>query len=148
MKSNSADNKIHIGFYANRILREVERRIDNAIAEYGITGKQARLLCYIKKKSAESDVYQRDIEEVFCIRRSSVTSILQNLEKSGFIIRTGDKKDGRVKKLRITAKGIEVLDKVTIEIDKIENKIKNLISEEELNRFIEFADEILETLKD
>lgn len=148
MVNNVEKKEFHFGFYANRIFREVERHIDNAINEYNITGKQARLLFYIDKKLKVGDVYQRDIENVFCIRRSSVTSILQNLEKSDLIVRKSDKNDGRLKKIDITEKGKEVLGVVVVEIETIENKIKSLISEKELKRFIEFADDILEALKE
>lgn len=148
MINNTFEKEIHFGFYASRIFKEIERHIDNAISGYNITGKQARLLFYIDKKLKSGDVYQRDIEDVFCIRRSSVTSILQNLEKGGLITRTTDENDARLKKINLTKTGKKVLDLVAIEKDIIEKKIKSLISEEELKRLVKFADDILEALKD
>ena len=51
------------------------------------------------------DVYQRDIEQWFNIRRSSVTALLQGMEQDGFITRCAVEKDARLKRLVATDKG-------------------------------------------
>ena len=51
------------------------------------------------------DVYQRDIEQWFNIRRSSVTALLQGMAQDGFITRCAVEKDARLKRLVATDKG-------------------------------------------
>ena len=50
------------------------------------------------------EVYQKDIEEEFRIRKSTATGILQLMEKNGFISRESSKKDARLKRIVPTPK--------------------------------------------
>lgn len=64
------------------------------------------VLGFIARRTGEgSPVYQRDIEERFHIRRSSVTALLKAMEQDGFITRTAVKQDARLKSLALTDKG-------------------------------------------
>ena len=50
-------------------------------------------------------VYQRDIEREFSITRSTVTNILQLMERKGYIARQSVAQDARLKQLVLTEKG-------------------------------------------
>ncbi len=64
------------------------------------------VLGYIARRTGEGyPVYQRDIEEQFHIRRSSVTTLLKAMEEDGFIKRTAVSRDARLKSLALTEKG-------------------------------------------
>ena len=54
-------------------------------------------------------VFQRDIERDFSITRSTVTNILQLMERKGYIERQSVPQDARLKMLVLTAKGLEFL---------------------------------------
>ena len=58
-----------------------------------------------RRNGRQEPVYQRDIEEQFQIRRSSVTALLKAMEGDGFITRTAVKQDARLKSLALTEKG-------------------------------------------
>lgn len=58
-----------------------------------------------RRTGAGEPVYQRDIEEQFHIRRSSVTALLKAMEQDGFITRTAVARDARLKSLALTDKG-------------------------------------------
>ena len=76
---------------------------DQTMAVNGLTGIQTRVLGHIHMEEVRGNsVYQRDIEEVFRIKRSSVTSVLQTLEKKGLIYRESVPGDARMKKLVLT----------------------------------------------
>ena len=71
-----------------------------------LTGVRGMLLGEIICANNENrDVYQRDVEQWFHIRRSSVTAILQGMEQDGFITRSAVAKDARLKRLIATEKG-------------------------------------------
>ena len=55
----------------------------------------------------KGDIYQKDVEKEFQIRRSTATGTLQILEKNGFIRREPVKQDARLKKLVPTDKAKE-----------------------------------------
>lgn len=53
----------------------------------------------------EVEVYQKDIEKKFGIGRSTVTNIIQLMEKKGYLRREAVERDARLKKLVLTEKG-------------------------------------------
>ena len=77
---------------AGRIINIVSHQLKRTIFCYawkdcGLTTMQNRVLHYILAKSLENPVYQKDIEKEFKVSKSTVTEILQLMEKNGFIIR-------------------------------------------------------------
>lgn len=51
------------------------------------------------------DVYQRDLEAFFKLRRSTVSSVISTLEKKGYLCRVPVPEDARLKKLVLTDAG-------------------------------------------
>ena len=75
---------------AGRIINIVSHQLKRTIFFYtwkdcGLTTMQNRILHYILMKSLERPVYQKDIEKEFRISKSTVTEVLQLMEKNGFI---------------------------------------------------------------
>ena len=79
-----------------------------------------------------SDLYQRDIEKWLHIQRSSVTSMLQNMEQAGLITRSAVQKDARLKRLQATPKGVAYHDRVHDTIDRYEAELQAGLSQQEL----------------
>ena len=57
-------------------------------------------------ENREQDIFQKDIEQRFAVGRSTVTNLLQLMEKKGFVRRESVKQDARLKKVILTEKGI------------------------------------------
>ena len=87
----------------------IRRALDAVIARTvspELTGTRGIVLGFIARRTGEgAAVYQRDIEEQFHIRRSSVTALLKAMEQDGFITRTAVEQDARLKSLALTDKG-------------------------------------------
>ncbi len=94
----------------------------------------------------DTDVFQRDIEQQFSIGRSAVTSILQQMEKKGLIIRTSVEYDARLKKVELTELGIN--DHVRMEelADSIDADLIQGISEEDQQLFLQIIQRIEDNL--
>ena len=88
------------------------------------------------------DIYQKDIESDFGIRRSSVTSLVQMMEKKGYICRKTVPDDARLKKICLTADGKETAIKIWHTLDHLEDQMLDGIDEQELNTFFAVADKI------
>ena len=71
------------------------------------------------------DVYQRDIEQWFNIRRSSVTAMLQGMEQDGFITRSAVAKDARLKRLIATEKGRACHKQIEASIARFEDDLQS-----------------------
>lgn len=71
----------------------------------GMTVSQLSTLGYLAMRE-KSDVYQRDIETFFHLRRSTVSSLLNTLERKGLLRREPVPHDARLKKLVLTEAGL------------------------------------------
>ena len=69
-----------------------------------VTPMHGWIMEYLYRHS-ETPVFQRDIEREFSITRSTVTNILQLMERKGYIARRSVEQDARLKQLVLTEKG-------------------------------------------
>lgn len=95
----------------------------------------------------DKDIFQRDFEARFSIRRSTATNMLKLMEKNGLITRESVTYDARLKKIVLTKKAIDIHKKAIKNIEKIENTLKKGITEEELNAFYGVVDKIKANLE-
>ena len=133
---------LHIGKEIDILSNKFKRVINHKISQNGVTGIQGKIIGFIKFESVKRDVFQKDIEEEFDIRRSSVTSVITLLEKKGYVKRVSVLKDARLKKLVLTEKGIELHNEVHKDIVNFENYIKSELTEDELNIFIDILNRL------
>ena len=114
------------------IRRALDARVTAEVApELG--GTQGMVLGRIVAANREgSDLYQRDIEKWLHIQRSSVTSMLQNMEQAGLITRSAVQKDARLKRLQATPKGVAYHSRICETIDRYENDLQQGLTEQEL----------------
>jgi DNA-binding MarR family transcriptional regulator len=105
-------------------------------------------LHYIEKRSPQGQVFQRDIEEAFGIRRSTATVMLQQLERKELIERLPVEGDARLKSIVLTGKAAEFCRVLHQDRDKMEAVMRQNISPEELTVFFTVADKIRENLEE
>ncbi len=85
----SMDNDRHIGFEMRILNNLIRREIDNSNSQKyvdSLTGSNGWIIGYLAA-NRDRDVYQRDIEEEFSIRRSTVSKTLQIMEQKGLVRR-------------------------------------------------------------
>ena len=121
-----------ICFILKRVNHVVERGIHASLAAAGfdeITNMHGWILGFLYH--AEGPIYQKDIETHFGIARSTVTNILQLMEKKGYLTRTTDEHDARLKRLELTELGKKVhLDTIAV-IDSAHECMEAGITDEE-----------------
>ena len=142
------DKDVHIGKEVLVFSNRIKRRISEEASQYGVTSIQSRILGFIHNNLDKRDIFQKDIEEEFDIRRSSVTSVLQLMEKNGYIKRVSVAEDGRLKKIVITEKGLEIDRKVHDYITKFEQSLRDELSEEEVDILISLIDKLSRKIAD
>ncbi len=79
----------------------------------------------------EEQVFQRDIEREFSITRSTVTNILQLMERKGYIQRQSVPQDARLKRLILTEEGARVHEKTMLSLHQTDEFVAGLLTEEE-----------------
>lgn len=95
---------------------------------------------------AGQDIFQRDLEELFSMRRSTASNILQLMEKKGFITRESVDYDARLKKLVLTPKALEFHKAATEEMNALEAQLTHGLTDEELSAFFTITAKIKQNL--
>ena len=134
----------HVGFEIRTLSNLIKRKVDNLISNQytvNVTGIHGWIMGYIYR-SDDKDIFQKDIEEEFSIRRSTVTTILQLMEKNDLIIRKSVDYDARLKKIELTEKAINIHENVQKNLSEVEKQLTKGLSEEELNSFFSTLEKI------
>ena len=80
-------------------------------------------------------MYQKDIEQLFSIRRSTANQMLRGLEAKGYIQRNVSSEDARRNILTLTEGGMAAYGRLAQELYQIMKKLHGDIPEEELEQF-------------
>lgn len=108
------------------------RIIENKMSDLGLSSIQSRMLGYLYFQSMEGKkVFQRELEQEFQIRKSSITSVIQLMERKGLIHRFPVSGDARQKELVLTEKGIAVQETVISRLDALEELVNGTLTPEE-----------------
>ena len=136
-----------VGRLINTISHQLKRRMSIPEEEDSLrTNMQRLVLHYILFESLKRDIYQKDVEKEFQIRRSTATGTLQILEKNGFITRDPVKEDARLKKLTPTDKAKGVRQHILDNIRYVEGLLAGEIPEEKLTVCREVLQQMSENL--
>lgn len=133
-----------IGFEISHCSRMIKRYMDSrAIKSYidEMTGTHGWALRYFYD-NREKDIFQKDFEKQFDIRRSTASSILSLMEKNGLITRQSVESDARLKKIVLTEKALEIHQRIEAAFDKMEKEIMQGISGEDAAVFFRTLDTI------
>lgn len=100
-----------------------------------LTAGQGVILGYIVHCGKE-EVFQKDIEQLFNIRRSTATVTLQKMEQAGLIQRVAVESDARMKKIVVTQQGLREESRMEKRLVAMETEISKGISEQEKEVFL------------
>ncbi len=123
------------------VSNKLSRKSDRVMGGFSVdtfdcscTHSQFALMGYLLK-NADKEIFQKDIEENFGIRRSSVSAIISHLESKGLIVRSSVEGDARLKKISVTEKGKKFSDEAVSLITDFESKLLADVSDKELDIF-------------
>ena len=115
--------EIHMGRLIQVLSHQMKRKncVISMINDDGLTSMQKHVLKFLLLETLHKVVYQKDIEEEFQIRKSTVTGYVQLMEKNGYLTRESVKGDARKKRLVPTEKA-EGLRQAILEDIKLSEK--------------------------
>ncbi len=145
---SNIDNQV--GFMVHKLDMGVKRVLDAKMKAAGydeVTMMHGWILKYLYD-NRDRDVYQRDIEKQFSIGRSTVTTIIQLMEKRDLICRQSVEHDARLKRVILTEKGFKHHDLVEENIYAIHQKVMTGISDKEKRVFLDIVQRMDRNLND
>ena len=134
-----------LGFRIRSVWQQVKRLMNRHLTEnegYDLTGMQFAIVSYIAKESATRDVFQKDLEQKFDIRKSTVTGILNTMERDGLLLRETVPYDARLRKMILTDKALQAKKNSEQVIDTVENQLSKGLTEEEIATFLTILEKI------
>ncbi len=95
---------------------------------------------------SEKTICQKDIEQEFKLRKSTISEILKNMETKGIIEKIDVQTDFRKKEIELTNKGKNIIQSLTEELRKMEELIGKNIKQEDLDVFFKVTEQVKKNL--
>ena len=122
-----------------------KRNVEILLKKYGLHSGNSKFMLYIARNEGCS---QKDMAETFYIESCTLSSVLANMEKSGFIERKKSEKDKRSYCIYTTAKGRQLLEPVRKQFENAIETALSGFSSEEAEMLYYYLDRIANNLKE
>ena len=99
-------------------------------------------------ENRDKEIFQKDFETRFSIRRSTATNMLKLMEAKGLIERVSVPKDARLKKIVLTGKAKNIYKQIEKNIMDFEKQLSRGLSEEEMETFFRILDKIKNNMEE
>ncbi|MFD0698530.1 MarR family winged helix-turn-helix transcriptional regulator [Paenibacillus sp. GCM10027628] len=109
---------------------KLKKRADESIKELGLNAQQGKIIDYIYENQ-DKNIIQKDLANQFHVRGASITSMLQGLEKRGFIERKIPANNERQKNIYVLPKAVELIEDFNDSFQSVEDEIVQALTEEE-----------------
>ncbi|WP_234978658.1 MarR family winged helix-turn-helix transcriptional regulator [Anaerosalibacter sp. Marseille-P3206] len=137
MNEKVCDNVVEIEKYVRKVDYIIRKKGREILNDFNITGPQFTALQIL---IGEGDLTIGELSQKMALACSTITDLIDRMEKSGLVIRKKDEKDKRVVRVEVQSIGYELVQKV---LDK-----RRIYLDEKLNGFEEKDKEFLkEALK-
>lgn len=141
------EQKYSIGIYIRKTNILLDRNLNLIIAKNNAHGGTQGMVLKYLSKNKDKEVFQKDLEESFGVRRSTMSEILDSLQKDGFIIRQVSELDKRMNRITLTQKGIDESELMEQSMNEFDRLLQQGISTKEKEEFIKTINKVLLNLK-
>lgn len=139
--------KRSVGLELRTLSLLMRRQLDQTLMEKeNLTAMHGWTISYLYKNRYK-DVFQKDFERDFSIRKSTASRILKAMENNGLITRQSVPYDSRLKKIVLTEDALKIHDSIMTRRTLLEQKLLTGIPEEKLDVFFEVMDAMKENIE-
>ncbi|WP_310830801.1 MarR family winged helix-turn-helix transcriptional regulator [Paenibacillus pedocola] len=131
------------------IIRDIGMKIrgmaNTRLSELGLNTQQGQMMGYIFENQ-DKGVIQKDLADHFNRTGATITSMLQGLEKKGYIKREIPKENERQKRIYLLKKGSDLVEEFDEIFMEVENSITRGLTEEESETFMKLLIKVKATM--
>ena len=131
------------------LIRDIGMKIrdmaNTRLSELGLNSQQGQMMGYIFEKQDEG-VIQKDLADHFNRKGATITSMLQGLEKKGYIKRVIPKDNERQKKIYLLKKGTDLVEEFNEIFTEVEHSITQGLTEKESETFMKLLIKVKATM--
>jgi DNA-binding MarR family transcriptional regulator len=135
-------NQFRLGFLIHDVSRLRRTVIDKALKPLGITRSQWWVLSNLARNTSH-EMVQTELANVLDIGKVALGGLLDRLEAAGYIERQADPADRRAKRVVMTRKGEEILEKMQEQGTDLNRDTLRDITEQE----VRLAEDIMHRMK-
>lgn len=128
MEVNIEDN--HIGYLIRQVSLLSQQLYNDKLDREGVTFSQDSVLSILYKNNGAT---QSDLRTSLFIKPSSVTNLINTLERKNLVKRIMSNKDGRVKKIVLTEEGLLLEERLLTIKKDVEFKLTRFLSKGEVS---------------
>ena len=137
------ENTVYPGYLIHQISHDFLLKKNKNLIKYNLTDSQIKVMNCLWRND---NIAQTEIQKFINIKPSSLTRLLDTLEKKGFIVRLPSIKDSRVKLISLTNIGTELKKEAWDTILSLEDKLINGFTKEEKDLAVTYLRRMLNNI--
>ncbi|MCK8610970.1 MarR family winged helix-turn-helix transcriptional regulator [Apilactobacillus nanyangensis] len=126
---------------------QLTKQFDKFAIQYDLTSMQMSVIDFLTLFKYQ-EMFQKDIEHEFNIRRSTASTLLKRMEDKGLIRRVESNKDARQKQVILTDLSVQYEDDIQKFMVKTQQQIHSFLSDEEYAALKSSLDKIIKNMGD
>ncbi len=121
---------------------KMKKKADEFFRPFGLTDVQFNALALLHHQSDKVGTTQAQLSDMMLVNRANITSLIDRMEKADLVARTSDPKDRRNNIIRLTDKGVKLLDKVLPLYAKEVQRVMAPLSDSEQKKLIAMLEKV------
>lgn len=123
----------------------IEKLFNQALTPYGLTHTQYKILMLLYR-NADRPIRQIDIETKFSMTNPTVTGIIQNLEKNGWVKRIANPNDKRSKLILPTEHALSLKNELHKVGETLDEQVTGILTKEEYDQLTLLLKKVFENI--
>lgn len=137
----------NLGLLIKKINESLARRANANLQAQDLTFAQMHVLVRLYH-APERTLRLKEIETCFCLAQSTVAGLASRLEKKGLVETVPDPADKRVKRIRLTERGVQTCENGRENIRRSEARLVSRLTEEEQQELHRLLTIVYETVQE
>lgn len=109
------------------------------------TEMQGMLLGFLCR-NRDQEIFQKNLEDVFSIRRSTASRLLKQMEADGLIVRLSVSRDARLKRIVVTPKAEALTQQAASRVQYMEAMLTRGLTQTEIDQFMATVEKLKRNL--
>ncbi|KOY77760.1 MarR family winged helix-turn-helix transcriptional regulator [Apilactobacillus kunkeei] len=126
---------------------QLTKQFDKFAIQYDLTSMQMSVIDFLTLFK-DQEMFQKDIEHEFNIRRSTASTLLKRMEDKGLVRRVESNKDARQKQVILTDLAVQYEDDIQKFMVETQQQIHSFLSDEEYAALESSLDKIIKHMGD
>ncbi|MBN2590436.1 MAG: MarR family transcriptional regulator [Sedimentisphaerales bacterium] len=127
----------------------LRKKAGHFLQPFGLTDVQFNLMMLLKHQSRKGEgLTQAQLSSMMLVNRANITSLIDRMEKAGFVTRTSSPSDRRSNIIVLTESGKELLDRIEPLYAEEVKRIMDILVEDEQKRLIGMLEKVRSNIKE